>query len=298
MPALVLARHNGALITNPPTGDTFHLSTHGSDWLWALTAVYIVSLLALVGLTYVARAGERIFHYLFIVATFTGSIAYFAMASDLGSTPVVTSSNAAGTRQIFYARYINWFVSWTSLVIATSLLSGVSWATIVFNIALEWTWVASWLSGAVVATHYKWGFFAFGIFAYLLLAVSFLQLGRSSALRVGIWRDYATLSGYLVFLWLLYPIAWGVDEGGNEISVTSGFIFFGVLDFLTVPVLAFAYLALSRRWNYESLNMFFTQYGRVKQDTTFREKEPAVAPAATPAAGGVTNGTGAEPTPV
>ena len=32
--------------------------------------------------------GERIFHYLFTVAAFTGLIAYFTMASDLGNTPV------------------------------------------------------------------------------------------------------------------------------------------------------------------------------------------------------------------
>jgi bacteriorhodopsin len=47
--------------------------------------------------------------------------------------------------------------------------------------ALVWIWIASWLSGALVATHYKWGFFAFGIYAYLLLAVSLLHWGGISA---------------------------------------------------------------------------------------------------------------------
>jgi len=285
----LIPRHNGALNDNPPIGDTYHLSTAGSDWLWALTAVYICSLLVLLGLTFVARAGERIFHYLFIVATFTGSIAYFAMASDLGSTPVKTAENGAGTREIFYARYINWFVSWATLVIATSLLSGVSWATIVFNVAIQWTWVVAWLSGALVATKYKWGFFAFGFWAYVILVASLLHPGRISAQRVGIWRDYAPLAGCLSFLWLLYPIAWGLDDGGNKIKVTSGFIWFGVLDFLTVPVFSFLFLALSSRWEYDTLNLYFTQYGRVKQDTTFREKERPVAAAPAPAAGGVTD---------
>jgi len=38
----VLARGNDALNINPPAGDNY-LSVHGSDWLWAVTAVYVVS---------------------------------------------------------------------------------------------------------------------------------------------------------------------------------------------------------------------------------------------------------------
>jgi len=32
--ALLIARTNDALKINPPTGLNFHISTHGSDWLW------------------------------------------------------------------------------------------------------------------------------------------------------------------------------------------------------------------------------------------------------------------------
>ena len=38
----VLARANDALVINPPAGDNY-LSDHGSNWLWAVTAVYVVS---------------------------------------------------------------------------------------------------------------------------------------------------------------------------------------------------------------------------------------------------------------
>lgn len=104
----LLERSNQALNVNPPTGDTHALSVHGSDWLWAVTAVYILTLLAFVALTFFARDGEKIFHYLFTISLLTGSIAYFTMASDLGSTPVHVSENSPGYREIFYARYINW----------------------------------------------------------------------------------------------------------------------------------------------------------------------------------------------
>lgn len=127
------------------------------------------------------------------------------------------------------------------------------------------------------------GFFAFGVFAYFLLSASLLYNGLSSAARVGIKVHYTLITGYLVFLWLLYPIAYGLDDGGNKIKVTSGFIFFGILDVLTAPVLAAAFLFLSGRWDYGEMNLRFTQYGRVAVGGPFPEREKAVvepAPAA------------------
>jgi bacteriorhodopsin len=101
---LIIRSGNDALKVNPPTGDDIALSVHGSDWLWAVCACYCALLLF-------ARQGEKIFHYLFTISLFTGAIAYFAMASDLGSTPIITELGRSGTREIFYARYINWCVS-------------------------------------------------------------------------------------------------------------------------------------------------------------------------------------------
>jgi len=289
--SILLQRSNDALKINPPVGD-HHFTISGSDWLWTVTAIYLCSLLLVVGHSYFARSGEKIFHYLFTISLFVGGVAYFTMASDLGSTPIATSTGDSGTRQIFYAKYINWFVGWTPILIAVGLVSGVSWATIIYNIALSWIWIASWLSGALVATHYKWGFYVFGVFAYFLLVSSLLYTGSITARRLEIKSSYLLLSSWLTFVWMLYAIAYGLDDGGNEISVTSGFIFFGILDVLNVPVIACTVLFLSRNWDYRSLNLYFTQYGRVAQGGEFPEREKGVvepvstsAPAAAPAPG-------------
>jgi len=265
-------RSNDALKINPPAGDKFALTTGVSDWLWAVTALYLLLLLIVVGLAYFAKSGEKILHYLFTISLFVGGVSYFTIASDLGSTPVPTSTNESGTRQIFYVLYINWFVGWTPLLIALGLVSGVSWSTIVYNIALSWIWVASWLSGSLIASTYKWGFFTFGLFAYFLLSASLLHTGGITAKRVGILKQYWLVTGGLVFVWLLYPIAWGVADGGNKIGVSEGFIFWGILDVFTVPVLSFALLFLATKWDYKSLNLYFTQYGRIAQ-TEFPEKK-------------------------
>ncbi|KAK3988144.1 hypothetical protein QBC44DRAFT_329849 [Cladorrhinum sp. PSN332] len=280
----ILDARNDALRTNPPAGEQ-HLSTNGSNWLWAVTALFGVTLLALFAHKFRARGGERFFHYLFIVANFVGLIAYFAMAADL-AWDVIAQANQRDNgldRQIFWAKYVFWVVSFPAIIIALGVLSGISWATIFFNVVLSWIWVISYLVAAYTRSNYKWGFFAFGVLAHIFLALSTLQHGMRSATRVGIRRDYTMLSGYANFLWLLYPIAWGLSDGGNVIGVTSSFIFFGILDLLLVVGFSIAVIVLSRRWDYGRLNIAFTQYGRVPTHTgTFPEKQ-AANPATVPA---------------
>jgi len=289
-PTILLERTNDALKINPPVGQ-HHLTTSGSDWLWTVFAIYLIGLLIMLGTTYFARAGERIFHYLFTAAFFVGTIAYFTAASDLGNVAVQASMGDDETRQIFYVKYINWFLSWPPLLVAIGLLSGVSWSTMAYNVFLSWTWIISYLVGSLIASTYKWGYFTFGTFAYFLLTTSLIYTGSITSKRLGVQRHYLALASYLSFIFLLYPIAWGLDDGGNEISVTSGWVFFGILDVLTVPVVAAAVLFLSRSWDYGALNIYFTQYGRVAvQSGHFPEKTPV--PAGAPAAeGGVVDST-------
>lgn len=292
----ILFSRNDALETNPPAGDQY-LTTNGSNWLYAVTAIYGFTLLVLFALTFRARAGERFFHYVFIIASFAGLMAYYAMASDLAWSLIPTSLNIAShgaSRQIFFAKYVNWVVSFPAIILALGVLSGISWTTIFYNITLSWVWILGYLFAAYTPTNYKWGFFAFGQLAHILLLVITLSHARRVSTRVGISRDYTALAGYVNLIWLLYPIAWGLSDGGNRIGLTSSFIFFGILDILLVPVLAFAFVFLARKWDYNRLNIAFTQYGRVPVAAgTYPEKDAAVAGAGgggapvAPPAGGV-----------
>ncbi|KAI1813088.1 heat shock protein 30 [Poronia punctata] len=285
---VLLRRGNDALDVNPPAG-SHYLSAGGSDWLFAVTAVYIVAFLVFYALSFRARSGEKVFHYIFTIALLVGTITYFAQASDLGwrlISQVNSRPSLALTRQIFWPKYVNWVVSFPAIIIALGLLSGVPWATIVFNIFLSWIWVVSYLVSAFTTSNYKWGFFAFGTVAWLLLAYNTFTAG-SSAKRLGVGKDHTMLSGWVNFLWLLYPIAFGVTDGGNTIGVTPGFIFFGVLDLLLIPVTAFAFLFLARRWDYNNLNLAFTRYGRVHNNGHYPDKHtgttaPTGAPATNP----------------
>lgn len=237
-------------------------------------------------LVWVARGGERIFHYLFITALAVGTIVYFAQASDLAWRVVPQANNIQnGARQIFWAKYVLWVVEFPVVIIALGLLSGISWATIAYEVVASWIWVISYLVGAFTTSNYKWGFFVFGTMAWLALAIHTLRDGSVGAKRLGVTRDHSMLSGWVNFLWLLYPIAWGLSDGGNRIGITGSFIWFGILDFCMIPITAWIFMILARRWDYNRLNIAFTQYGRVNQQHhgVFPEKNTtATAPAAAP----------------
>ncbi|KAL5344654.1 hypothetical protein ACLOAV_010346 [Pseudogymnoascus australis] len=296
----LIPRGNNALDINPPNADR-HLTTNGSNWLWACTAAFGVTFMSWLVWTILlrrpithnttapgvddraeeaakrarhgaalntTRRGERVFHYLLTTAAFVGLIAYFTMASGLGSTPVqqylntgVENGSGMQTRQIFYARYIYWFISWPLLLIAVLLLSDLSWATILFSVAVLEIWVVSWLSGALVHSSYRWGYFTFGLIAYLVLAFILLVWGVSSSLSLGFSKSYVLLASLLVLVWMVYPISWGLSEGSNRLSVTGEMVFYGILDLISVPIYGTLLLVLSRRLDHRSL-FAFTQRGR------------------------------------
>lgn len=218
----------------------------------------------------------------------TGLIAYYASASDLAFV-TIEQANAVGhsglRRQIFWAKYVFWAVGFPAIVIALGVLSGVSWATIIYNVALTWIWVIGYLVAAFTRTNYKWGFFAWAFLAHIFVLISLWVHGGSSARRVGIRGDYFALTGWVTFLWLLYPLAWGLTDGGNYNGLVGSWIWFGILDILLFVGTGVAVLFLSRRWDYGRLNIAFTQYGRVAtQPGTFPEKATGAGPAGGPAA--------------
>jgi bacteriorhodopsin len=275
----VLYQRNEALDINPPAGNQY-LSVNGSNWLWTVTAVFCLSFLIFLGLMIKPKNGEKIFHYLFTVTLFIGTLCYYAMASDLGWL-VIKQANEVDrsglTRQIFYGKYIYWVVSFPVSILSLGLMSGLSWASIIYNIFMSWIWVISYLISAFVVTNYKWGFFAFGTFAYLVLGFETLFTGMRGAKRVGTTTHYMLLAGWLNTLWLLYPIAFGLSDGGNYIKETASLVWFGVLDILMIPIIGFAVVAFSYKWDFNALNLYFTQYGRVAKGGDLPEKTPAPA---------------------
>ncbi|OBZ69628.1 hypothetical protein A0H81_10207 [Grifola frondosa] len=274
---------NDALNLNPPNAN-LHLSTHGSDWLWAAFSFLALCLLIVTCVTFTKPRGSRLFHQIAIIVLTTASIAYFAMASDLGSTPVRVEMRGDGgdpTRQIWYVRYIQWFINFPLLLLELLLATGVSLSDIMTTLFMAVVLVITGLVGALVPSTYKWGFFTFGVAALFYVWYILLWHAPHATFATGgvVRKGYYFAATYLAFMLITYPICWACSEGSNVITVTSEMIWYGILDVFAGPLFLFVFLFELRNVDY---NAFGLQSGkRVSYEEKHHEAASAVPPVAT-----------------
>jgi len=241
-------RRNSALShnTNTVNGATadIAITTHGSDWYFAVCAVMTVAAFTFIGLGFRKHRRDRIFHYITAAVVFVAAIAYFTMGSNLGFTPIAvefprSNPKVSGTyREIFYVRYIDWFITTPLLLMDLLLTAGMPWPSILWVILVDWIMIVTGLIGALVVSNYKWGYFVFGCVALFYILYQLTWEARLHARPLGndVTRVFFMCGTLTAFLWVLYPIAWGVCEGGNVISPDSEAVFYGILDLLAKPV--------------------------------------------------------------
>lgn len=82
------------------------------------------------------------------------------------------------------------------------------------------------------------GFFTFGLASLFFLLYTIIIEGRAYSRPLGadLTRLYGILSCWAATIMLVYPIIWGVSEGGNVIPADSEAVAYGILDLLTKPV--------------------------------------------------------------
>jgi len=246
------------------------ITTHGSDWYWAVCAVMTVATLAFMGMSFTRPRSHRLFHYITAAITLVAAIAYFSMASGLGQTPIQVEFARGsrfgavndGTREIFYVRYIDWFVTTPLLLLDLLLTSGIPWPTLLITILADEVMIVCGLVGALTQSSYKWGYFVFGMLAFLYVVYSLVFVARNHAAALGpaVSSVYMRCGVLTIFLWFLYPIAWGLSEGGNIIHPDSEAIFYGILDIFAKPVFGMLLILGHRNINPADLGLHIRDY--------------------------------------
>jgi len=241
---------NQALYANRVVGQQANLqiTNHGSDWYYTVCAVMGATTLIIMGLAFRKPQTHRIFYYISAGITAVATISYFAMGSNLGQVPIQAEFirpgsrwvRAAGTREIFYARYIDWAITTPLLLLALLLTAGVPTPTILITLFVDEIMIVCGLIGALTRTRYKWGFWTFGMAALFFIAYELLFDARRHANRLGgdPKKTFWICGVWLLLLWFLYPVSWGLSEGGNVIHPDSEAIFYGILDIMAKPVFA------------------------------------------------------------
>jgi len=291
--------------TNTVNGRTadIAITSHGSSFYFAICALMAFSGFAFMGLAFRKPRRERLFHYLTASVVFVAAIAYFTMGSNLGFTPIqvefVRSDPVVrgNLRAIYYVRYIDWFITTPLLLMDLLLTAGMPWPTVLFVVVVDEIMIVTGLVGALVTSVYKFGYFVFGCVALFYIVYHLVWESRIHARNFGkdVERAFLMTGSLTTVLWILYPVAWGLSEGGNVISPDSEAVFYGVLDFLAKP--CFGALLL---WGHKNIDP--ARLGLAIQDydgdATVHEKRKPVQdgvihqtpPATTTTA---TNGTGA-----
>ncbi|KAG5421952.1 HSP31 [Candida metapsilosis] len=261
-----LVKRNRAIDINPPPSESdINLTSHGSDWLWAAFSVF--ALLAIChGFVYslysVRKSGLK--KSLLTIPLFTNAVmafAYYTYASNLGYTWIHTEFEHVSTdrglfvRQIFYTKFVGWFLCWPLVLVIFTVTTHVSLTddredilkkivqifSAIFTrfLSIE-VFVLGLLIGALIRSTYKWGYFTFAtvalLFTIYLICVdlhrSFQSVNKSMIANLVIIFE--------IVVWILYPICWGLSEGGNVIQPDSEAVFYGILDLINfgfVPVI-------------------------------------------------------------
>jgi hypothetical protein len=153
-------RHNG--FTNTVTTNN-HITAAGSDWYWTVCSVMTVSAFGFMIHSYFKDRSQRLFHYLNAAACLIAAVSYFCMGSNLGWTAIEVewvrswAEVHGNMRQIFYVRYIDWFITTPLIVSQLLLVAGLPTPTILYTLVMTELVVINGLVGALVKSSYKWG---------------------------------------------------------------------------------------------------------------------------------------------
>lgn len=266
---------------NSPDGvSQEHLTTHGSDWLWAVFAVMLFSDLVILVWHFFVPRGQRVFHQLAVILLTTASIAYFSMASNLGYASIATEFGGVGAavgalRQIWYVRYIDWVITTPCLLLELLLATGLPLSDIITVVFFDEVMIIGGLVGALVVSSYKWGYYTFACLALFYIWWVLIGPARSTAGVIGAeYKKSFTISAALLsFVWLLYPIAWGLADGANVISPDSEMVFYGILDVIAKPVYCFLHLFLLSKLDLTALQLSSGKFSAAAVDVAAYDRE-------------------------
>ncbi|KAF4614381.1 hypothetical protein G7Y89_g15356 [Cudoniella acicularis] len=224
----------------------------GNTGTQVVFVVMLLSTLSFIAMSWRVPVQKRLFHVITTFITLFATISYFAMAIGDGNSYAhivikETHKHVPDTiehvyRQVFWARYIDWSLTTPLLLLDLAFLAGMNGASIIIAIVADLIMVLLGLFAAFGSTDgQKWGYYAIACIAYLVIVWQLVISGRRAVLA----KDnktaklFASIGGFTLILWILYPIVWGIGDGSRNWSVDAEIVAYGVLDILAKPVFGF-----------------------------------------------------------
>lgn len=224
----------------------------GNRTLWVVVVIMALSSLAFYGMAFRVPVQKRLFHILTAFITTFAFLSYFAMASGDGinfnkiveteSHKHVPDTYKITYREVYWARYVDWSVTTPLLLLDLSLMAGLSGANILVAIVADLIMILTGLFAAYGKSDgQKWGWYAWACIAFLVIIYQIGFNGRQTVAS----KDsktkafYGAIAGFTLILWTVYPIIWGIADGGRVVGLDAEIIAYAVLDILAKPVFGF-----------------------------------------------------------
>ncbi|KFY32001.1 hypothetical protein V493_00593 [Pseudogymnoascus sp. VKM F-4281 (FW-2241)] len=229
--------------------------------LWVGFVLMLLSTLVFISMAWRVPVEKRVFH---IIATFIAAIAtlsYFGMATGGGNDFVHTLGSKCHRhtnpvhdvdvfRQLFWARYVDWLLTTPMILFSLALVAGLNGADILVTVVSSITMILTGLFAALGETKaQRWGFYVFAWLSYLVFHYQLVVGGRRNAATrgSGTARLFTVMGGFILILWIIYPIIWALGAGTGKLSVDTEIIWYVVLDVMAKPVFAFWLLSTHAR---------------------------------------------------
>lgn len=103
---------------------------------------------------------------------------------------------------------------------------------------------------------------------YVFYKVVFVARRHANVYGSQVGRTFLMCGVWTMFLWFLYPIAWGLSEGGNVIHPDSEAIFYGILDIAAKPVFTALLLWGHRKIDINTIGMNMREPGEGYRSST------------------------------
>ncbi|EEQ92316.1 opsin 1, variant [Blastomyces dermatitidis ER-3] len=240
----------------------------GHRTLWVVAILMLLSSLIFYILAARAPVQKRLFHVLVSLVTTISFLAYFAMATGGGKAynHVIIHEHhkkAPDTvqhiyREVYWARYVNWGLTFPIILIILVLLSGMNGASLLVSIAANLVMV---VTGAISAyggpTGRKWAWYTISCLAYLTIVYQIGFNGRRAVAS----KDnktktlFGSLSGVALVALLVYPIIWAASSNARRMSIDAEVVTYAILDILLQGLFGYWLLISHDSMSAYSLNM-------------------------------------------
>lgn len=183
---------------------------------------------------------KRMYHYLLSHISVMSSFSYMMLTHEVGTFEM-------NGKKIYNARYFDWLVNTPVQLVVLGNIGQLSNWNIYILVLLDVMMILTGWVGEMALAYSRWIFFGIGSFAMFPIYVFLFEdfdydvIKHFSSKYIA--DHYYWIGRYLMFVWLLYPIVW-LLQNLQAISILSVCISYSVLDFFSKVVFIYWVLHL------------------------------------------------------